>query len=118
VLSLRAVSGRSAPGLRVLTITLPRGLRFPVGRGHRRAVRVRVHGARLASVNVGRGWIVILLRRPVSAVSVQIRGIRETDAFSDAAERHRLRRPRIGVGLVDAHRLTTVVGVLVRLLRF
>jgi hypothetical protein len=118
VLTLRVVAGKSAPKVRVLAITLPRGLRFVLLRGHRSAVTVRLRGARLATGRVGRRFLVIALRRAASGVTVQVRGISETDNFSDAAERHRLKRPRIGVEAIDAHGLPTVLRALVRVLRF
>jgi hypothetical protein len=55
-----------------------------------------------------------VLARPVSAVSVQVRGIVETATITRKARHHRLHLLHLGVGVVDASRASTVLRVVVR----
>ncbi|MGH2913516.1 MAG: hypothetical protein ACRDMX_00850 [Solirubrobacteraceae bacterium] len=105
-LSFRIKAKRHRPALRRLTVALPRGLRF-VGHRQGRHIRVRglsLRGARLRSAAISHGRLVIVLRRPVRALTVKIgsRALRESASLSRAAARGHVKRLTLTVTTVDA----------------
>ena len=69
-LSFRVSAARGTPGVRAVTIALPRGLTFVV-HGHRPA-HVSVRGATVRSFSLSHGRLTIILTRPVASLTVVI----------------------------------------------
>lgn len=117
LLRFRVVKGDNASTLGLVVIELPRGLSFRRGRAHGRALtRVHLGGARVRYVRLVHGRLLVVLRRPVNAFAVQVRGIRETSTLERKAKHHRLRSLRLAVGITDASGLGTLLRVTVHML--
>ncbi len=69
-LTFRVRAARRAAKLKALTIELPAGLSFV--RGGLQATGVRLSGARIKSLTLSHGHLLIALRRPVSGLTVRI----------------------------------------------
>lgn len=97
-LSFRLSAARRTPGVRVVTVSLPRGLSF-ARHGHRLG-GVTVRGGAIRSLTVSHGRLTITLRRAVSSLSVLVAraGLREA-RWLQARARH---------GTTGALRLTVV----------
>lgn len=117
-LVFQVVAGKDAGKLRVLTVELPRGLRFVRHRAHGKlAVHgVSVAGAKLKSAVLRRGHLVITLRSPVKKVTVRLSpgALAESAAMRSQARRHKLKRLEMTVLVKDARGTQTRVPVVIR----
>jgi hypothetical protein len=100
-LSFKLVAGRNAPKLSSFTIELPPGLSFA---GHRARKRLTVigaviSGARIKSIALRSGKLVLTLRRPFASVGVKLRAtaLRESHGIRQKAKHRRLRSLKLTV---------------------
>jgi hypothetical protein len=105
-LSFTLLAGTRAPGLSSFTIKLPRGLSFAATRRHGRlrVSGVSVSGARVKSLALSRGRLVVTLQRAVRRLSIKLgpRALKETRALRRAAQAGRIRRLTVGLVVHDA----------------
>jgi hypothetical protein len=117
-LSFTVLAGKGAPGIRSLTLKLPRGLGFAAHRRHGRLrlTRVSIAGGSVKSIALARGRLIITLRRAVRRVSVKLgpRALRETHALERAARSGRIRSVTLTFGIVDAGGHLTTVPLRIR----
>jgi hypothetical protein len=117
-LVFQVVAGKNAGRLSVLTVELPRGLRFVRRRVHGKlAVQgVSLAGARLKSAVLRHGHLVITLRSAVSHVIVSLssRALAESGSLKSQARRHKLKTLKLTVLVKDARRTQTKVPVVIR----
>jgi hypothetical protein len=106
----------AATRLKTLTIALPAGLRF---RRHPARGSVSLGGARIASLSLVHGRLVINLRRAVNAVTVRIgpRALSETAALRRRVRGHRVKRVPLAVSVRYAAGRRTTLHVEVTNLR-
>jgi uncharacterized membrane protein YgcG len=97
-LSFRVSVARGGAGLQALTLSLPAGLSF-LANGHHPA-GVTVRGARVKSLSLSHGRLVITLVKAASTVTVTIArgGLGESRALRSEASKHRVRT--LGLALV------------------
>jgi uncharacterized membrane protein YgcG len=97
-LSFRVSVARGAAGLQTLTVSLRAGLSF-LNHGHR-PTGVSVRGAKVKSLSLRHGHLVITLVKPASAVTIAIGpgGLGESRSLRAEAKHHRLRT--LGLALV------------------
>jgi hypothetical protein len=111
-------SGRHAAKLRSFAIELPRGLRFVRHRLHKRLklTGVSIKGAKVRSLVLKGGRLVVTLRRPVNVVVVKIgpKALKESTALKRDAGRHHLKRLKLTVVITDAAGHRTTVTQLVK----
>lgn len=90
-LSFKVSVTRGAAKLRALTVTLPAGVSF-IAHGHR-PTHVTVRGAKVKSLSLSHGRLVISLARAVSALTVSIGrgGLGETRSLRTKVSKHRVR---------------------------
>jgi hypothetical protein len=100
-LSFRLVAGRNASKLSAFTIKLPSGLSFVRRRVHKRmtVTGVSVKDAKIKSLALRGGMLIVTLRRPVSSVIVKLRAaaLRESRGLELRAKRHRLKSLKLTV---------------------
>jgi hypothetical protein len=114
-LRLRLLAGTNAPKLRSIAIELPHGLRFRHGRIHGRALtRVRLSNAKVRSVGLIHGRLLIKLSRAVGAFAVRIPGLGESSSLERKARHHHVRKLTLGLGVTDASGVGTLVKVTIR----
>jgi hypothetical protein len=105
VLSFKLTAGKNAK-LKSFTVKLPRGLSFVRHRlhGHLKLLGVALKGAKLKSVSLKHGALLVTLRSPVRTLSAKIgsRALHESAALKSAAKHHRLRRLELTVVLANA----------------
>jgi hypothetical protein len=114
-LSFRITVARHAAKLDALTIELPAGLSFI---GHRAGGRltvagVTVGGARIRSLSLSHGHLMIVLRRPVSSVTVKIRttALRQSAALRAKAKANQLKRLGLTVIISSTQAKRTTIPV-------
>jgi hypothetical protein len=97
-LSFRVSVARGAAGLRALTVSLPAGMSF-LAHGHRPAA-VTVRGAKVKSLSLSHGRLVITLAKAASTITVTIGrgGLGESGSLRAKAVNHRVRA--LGLALV------------------
>jgi hypothetical protein len=97
-LSFRVSVARGAAGLRALTVSLPAGMSF-LAHGHRPAA-VTVRGAKVKSLSLSHGRLVITLAKAASTITVTIGrgGLGESGSLRAKAFNHRVRA--LGLALV------------------
>jgi hypothetical protein len=104
VLSFKLTAGKHAK-LKSFTVKLPRGLSFVRHRVHGRLklLGVALRGARLKSLSLKHGVLLVTLRAPVSTLSVKIgsRALKESPALRRAAKHHNLERMQLTVVLTN-----------------
>jgi uncharacterized membrane protein YgcG len=112
-LSLTLLAGKNAPGLSSFTIKLPRGLSFAATRRHGRLhiSGVSVSGARIKSLALSHGRLIVTLRHAVRRLSIKLgrRALKETRALRRAASGGRLRAVTLTVAIKDAAGHVTTV---------
>jgi uncharacterized membrane protein YgcG len=117
-LSFTLLAGTRAPGLSSFTIKLPRGLSFAATRRHGRlrVSGVSVSGARVKSLALSRGRLVVTLQRAVRRLSIKLgpRALRETRALRRAAKAGRIRRLTVGLVVHDAAGQATTLPLRIR----
>lgn len=95
-LRFRITAPKGTPGLRSVTVVLPRGLRFVRHRvGRRLVIRgVHVSGGRGISMSLVHGRLVIRVRRPAGSLLVKLdsRVLAESRALKTKAHAHKLRK--------------------------
>jgi hypothetical protein len=105
-LRLKLASGRGGPRLRSFAIRLPRGLSVVRHRVRHRLVVVGVslRGARVRSLSVLRGRLVVTLRLPVSGLTIIAgpKALKENAALRARARRHRAHKLRLTIVITDA----------------
>ena len=107
-----------AAKLRALTVTLPAGLSF-IAHRHRPA-DVKVRGAKVKSLSLSHGRLVISLAKPVSALTVSIGrgGLGESRSLRTKVSKHRVRTLGLTVAALNTSakrttiraRITNLVG--------
>jgi hypothetical protein len=111
-------SGRHAAKLRSFAIELRRGLRFVRHRLHKRLklTGVSIKGAKVRSLVLKGGRLVVTLRRPVNVVVVKIgpKALKESTALKRDTRRHHLKRLKLTVVITDAAGHRTTVTQLVK----
>jgi hypothetical protein len=117
-LVFQVVAGKNAGKLSVITVELPRGLRFIRHRVHGalKLQGVSVAGAKLRSVALKRGHLVITLRKAVgnAIVSLSDRALAESGSLRSQARRHKLSRLKLTVLVKDSRGRQTKVPVTIR----
>jgi hypothetical protein len=117
-LVFQVVAGRNAGKLSVLTVELPRGLRFTRHRVHGplKLQGVSLAGARIKSAALKGGHLVITLRRAVANVIVSLssRALAESGSLRSQARRHRLKSLKLTVLVKDSRGRQTKVPVQIR----
>jgi hypothetical protein len=117
-LVFQAVAGKNAGKLSVLTVELPRGLRFMRHRVHGalKLQGVSVAGARIKSAALKSGHLVITLRSAVdnAIVSLSDRALAESGSLRSQARRHKLKSLKLTVLVKDSRGRQTKVPVTIR----
>ena len=103
-LSLKLTAGKNAK-LKSFTVKLPRGLSFVRHRVHGRLklLGVALKGAKVKSLSLKHGALLVTLRAPVNTLSAKIgsRALKESAALRSAAKHHRLKRLQLTVLLTN-----------------
>jgi hypothetical protein len=103
-LSFKLTAGKNAK-LKSFTVKLPRGLSFVRHRVHGRLklLGVALKGAKVKSLSLKHGALLVTLRAPVNTLSAKIgsRALRESAALRSAAKHHRLKRLQLTVLLTN-----------------
>ena len=107
----KLTAGKNAK-LKSFTVKLPRGLSFVRHRVHGRLklLGVALKGAKVKSLSLKRGTLLVTLRAPVNTLSAKIgpRALKESPALRSAARHHQLKPLRLTVVLTNtAGKLTT-----------
>jgi hypothetical protein len=117
-LVFQVVAGKNAGKLSVLTVELPRGLRFVRHRVHRalKLQGVSVAGAKIKSAALTGGHLVITLRKAVSNVIVSLsdRALAESGALRSQARRHKLKSLKLTVLVKDSRGRQSKLPVTIR----
>ncbi len=102
--TVKAASGK--PKLSRLTVQAPAGLAFVRQRQHKRlrVIGVSLGSAALKAVSLSHGRLLIVLRKPASAVTVTIgpRALRESPGLRSKAQHVKLKSLRLTVSTRDA----------------
>jgi uncharacterized membrane protein YgcG len=115
VLRFHVLAGSKAPAIRTVTVTLPGGLHFHYVRLHgRRTIVVQLFGAKLRSVRLVRGHLLITLRRPARSFVVRLPGLGESATLRRHIARRRLGTLRLRIAVTDAARARTSFLVTLR----
>jgi hypothetical protein len=115
-LVFQAVAGKNAGKLSVLTVELPRGLRFVRRVGKLTVPGVSLAGAKLKSAVLAHGHLVITLRKAVANVIVSLSGkaLSESGSLKSQARHHKLKRLKLTVLVKDSRGKQTKVPVQIR----
>jgi hypothetical protein len=109
-LKFKLTAGKNAK-LKSFTVKLPRGLSFRGRRVHHRLklTGITLKGAKIKSIALRHGALVITLRKPVNTVSVKVgpRALKESAALKRAAKHHHLKRLQLTVVLKNTAGQTT-----------
>lgn len=110
-LSFKVSVARGATVLRMMTVSLPAGLSF-IAHGHR-PDRVTVRGAKVKSVSLSHGRLVISLAKAASAVTVAIGrgGLGESRSLRAEASKHRVRTLRLALVAQNTRGQRTTIHV-------
>ncbi|HEY1566701.1 MAG TPA: hypothetical protein VGF68_06765 [Solirubrobacteraceae bacterium] len=108
-LSFKVSVTRGAAKLRALTVTLPAGVSF-IAHGHR-PTHVTVRGAKVKSLSLSHGRLVISLARAVSALTVSIGrgGLGETRSLRTKVSKHRVRTLGLTIAAQNTKAQRTIV---------
>jgi hypothetical protein len=105
-LSFKLSAGANAPKLGSFTVQLPSGLSFHAQRAHRRLTfrGLTVKGAKVRSIALTHGRLVVTLSRPAAGVTVTIRAptLTESGGLRTKARRHRAPRLLLTLIVTDA----------------
>ena len=116
--AFKLVAGTRAPKLRSFTVRLPGGLSFVKHRVHGRptVTGVSVGGAKIKSLALVGGRLVVTLRSAVSGVSARIgpSALKESAALRSRARRHRTGSLKLTVAIKDAAGTTTTATLQVK----
>jgi hypothetical protein len=103
-LSFKLTAGKNAK-LKSFTVKLPRGLSFVRHRvrGRLKLLGVALKGAKVKSLSLKHGALLVTLRAPVNTLSAKIgsRALKESAALRSAAKHHRLKRLQLTVLLTN-----------------
>lgn len=103
-LRFKLTAGKHAK-LKSFTVKLPRGLSFVRHRVHGRLklLGVTVKGAKLKSLSLKHGALLVTLRAPVNTLSAKIgsRALKESSALKSAAKHHKRKRLQLTVVLTN-----------------
>jgi hypothetical protein len=103
-LSFKLTAGKNAK-LKSFTVKLPRGLSFVRHRVHGRLklLGVALKGAKVKSLSLKHGALLVTLRAPVNTLSAKIGSpaLKESAALRSAAKHHRLKRLQLTVLLTN-----------------
>jgi hypothetical protein len=103
-LSFKLTAGKNAK-LKSFTVKLPRGLNFVRHRIHGRLklLGATLMGAKVKSLSLKHGALLVTLRAPVNTLSAKIgsRGLKESAALKSAARHHRLKRLQLTIVLTN-----------------
>jgi hypothetical protein len=103
-LRFKLTAGKNAK-LKSFTVKLPRGLSFVRRRvhGHLKLLGVALHGAKVKSLSLKHGSLLVTLRAPVNTLSATIRSraLKESSALKSAAKHHKLKRLQLTVVLAN-----------------
>jgi hypothetical protein len=117
-LVFQAVAGKGAGKLSVLTVELPRGLRFVRHRVHDKLTLrgVSLAGAKLKSAVLSHGHLVITLRNGVANVIVSLssKALSESGSLKSQARRHKLKSLKLTVLVKDSRGRQTKVPAQIR----
>ena len=117
-LVFQVVAGKGAGKLSVLTVELPRGLRFVRHRVHGKLTLqgVSLAGAKIKSAALQHGHLVITLRGAVANVIVSLssRALAESGSLKSQARRHKLKSLKLTVLVKDSRGRQTKVPVQIR----
>lgn len=117
-LRLKLASGLNAPQLRAFTIRLPRGLSFIRHRVRRRLKLegVSLANAKIQSLALRHGSLVIRLRRPTTSLrlTVHANGLKESVGLKHKARHHRIKSLRLTVAVTDVTGRTTGLRLQIR----
>ena len=106
MLSFKLLAGANAPKLSSFTVQLPSGLSFHAQRAHRRLTfrGLTVKGAKVKSIALVRGRLVVTLSRPVASLTVTIRAptLAESSGLRTRAKRHRITGLKLTLIVTDA----------------
>jgi hypothetical protein len=104
VLGFKLTAGKNAR-LRSFAVKLPRGLSFVRHRVHGRLklLGVALKGAKVKSLALKHGALVVTLRAPVNTLSAKIgsRALKESSALKSAARHHKLKRLQLTIVLAN-----------------
>lgn len=113
-MAFKASAAQGGAKLTKLTVQAAAGLTFVRRRVHRklRVVGVSLKGAKLRSVALSHGKLVITLRSAASAVTVTVgrKGLHESRGLRSKAQHGRVKRLRLVVVIRDAKRTSTTVS--------
>lgn len=114
-LSFRLVAGKGSSKLSAFTVRAPAGLRFTEHKlhGRQRVSGVSVTGAKVKSVSISRGQLVVTLRKAVASLSVKIgrQALSETAALQTKAKSGKLKSLGLTVIVRNAAGRRTTLGV-------
>jgi hypothetical protein len=117
-LVFQVLAGKNAGKLSMLTVELPKGLRFTRHRVHGalKVQGVSLAGAKVKSAVLKRGHLVITLRRAVSRaiVSLSSKALAESGSLKSQARRHKLKSLKLTVLVKDSRGTQTKVAVVIR----
>jgi hypothetical protein len=117
-LVFQAVAGKNAGKLSMLTVELPRGLRFVRHRVHGKLKLqgLSVAGAKLKSAALQKDHLVITLRNAVDNVIVSLspKALAESASLKSQARRHKLKSLKMTVLVKDARGHQTKLPVVIR----
>ncbi|HET7048667.1 MAG TPA: hypothetical protein VFI54_10410 [Solirubrobacteraceae bacterium] len=103
-ISFKLTAGKNAK-LKSFTVKLPRGLSFVRHRVHGRLklLGVALKGAKVKSLSLKHGALLVTLRAPVNTLSAKIRSraLKESKALKSAAKHHRLKHLQLTVVLTN-----------------
>jgi hypothetical protein len=103
-LSFKLTAGKNGK-LKSFTVKLPRGLSFVRHRVHGRLklLGVALKGAKVKSLSLRHGALLVTLRAPVNTLAAKIgsRALKESKALKSAAKHHRLKRLQLTVVLTN-----------------
>lgn len=107
-LSLTLSSGANAPRLKSVTLQLPRGLRF-TSSFRKKHKGLKMSGGVIRSLKVTTTGVVIVLKSPVSRLTVSLGSpaLAESGALENMVKRHKIRQLKLAVTVTDAANLTT-----------
>jgi hypothetical protein len=107
----KLAAGTNAPKFRSFTIKLPQGLEFVRRRVHKRLVveGVSVKGAKVKSLSLQRGRLVVILGQPATSVTVKIgaQALTEGAGLENKARHHRIKSLKLAVSVTNVNRKTT-----------
>jgi hypothetical protein len=121
-LGFKVAAGKGAPKLRSLAVGLPKGLTFVSHRVHKKLTitGVSLSGAKIKSVSLSRGKLLITLRSAVAGVTVRIgsAALKESGSLRSKAQHSKVKSLGLTVVVHDAKGKSTTVQIKVTRLGF